>query len=371
MNSYDIVKKAIKFDYPDRIPIWHSVLPGALYKYGNKLYDIIKKHPEDLSKNEIKNAGLLHYSVEVSDEIRSKFIINSDFFHIKCRNFSYGPVGKVGIRTDEWGIVWEKTNPGYHGNIIKNPLEKWEDLKEYIFPDPLDYWRWDLENLKKLIGIGREQDKYIMTYVGNFFEKMQWLRGFENVLIDIEKNQERIQILGDKLLNYLIKTTEKFGYLGIDGVMFADDWGTQQNLMINPNKWRELFKPYYKELFKKAHENNLDVHFHTDGNTLEIIPDLIEIGADVLNLQFSAMDIDEIARAVKNKVCIRTDIDRQYMLREASYTEMLDHIREICDKLGSSKGGIIGCGEVNEDCSLESVKAMYDGFEKFGNYKKK
>lgn len=366
MTSYDIVKKAIKFEYPERIPIWHLVNPGAWIKYDDKLYDIIKKYPKDLSKNKIKNGGLLHYSIEISEEINSKFIINSDFYFIKIRNFSYGPVCKIGKRTDEWNIVWKKNNPGLHGNPIKHPLKNWEDYKEYIFPNPLDYWRWDIGSLRKSIKEAREQKKYIITYVGNFFEKMQWLRGFENVLMDIEMNQERIKILGDKLLDYLIKTIEKFSCLGIDGIMIADDWGTQESLMINPDRWRELFKPYYKELFEKAHEKNLDVHFHTDGNTLEIIPDLIEIGIDVLNPQLSAMDINELSRVVKNKVCIRTDVDKQHMLRTANRSEMLYYIREICNKLGSSKGGIIGCGEINEDSSLEAVKAMYDGFERFG-----
>jgi len=112
----------------------------------------------------------------------------------------------------------------------------------------------------------------------------------------------------------------------------------------------------------------MDVHFHTDGNTIDIISDLIEVGADVINPQFSAMNLKELVEIVKGNVCIRTDIDRQYMLVKATPKEMYEYVKVAFDILGSEKGGIIACGELNSDCSLNVVEAMYKSFEKYGRY---
>lgn len=99
--------------------------------------------------------------------------------------------------------------------------------------------------------------------------------------------------------------------------------------MINPATWRRLFKPYYKKLFDEVHRMGLHVHFHTDGHILDIIPDLIEIGVDVLNPQFSTMDIGKLSSVIRRRVCIRSDIDRQYILTRASPEEVREYVRKI------------------------------------------
>jgi len=78
---------------------------------------------------------------------------------------------------------------------------------------------------------------------------------------------------------------------------------------MNPSTWRKYYKPCYKEIFDIIHAKGLDVWMHTDGNVTEIIPDLIEIGLDVLNpVQPSAMDIHRenlamIYRSVEELMC--------------------------------------------------------------------
>jgi len=113
------------------------------------------------------------------------------------------------------------------------------------------------------------------------------------------------------------------------GILFQDEWGTQRQLIINPKTWRELFKPYYKKLFDTVHNSGRHVHFHTDGNTLDIIPDLIEIGVDVLNPQFSAVNLENLAKIAAGRVCIRSDIDRQYILTRATPEEVDLYVKKI------------------------------------------
>jgi len=247
-------------------------------------------------------------------------------------------------------------------------LESWEIWKDYRFPDPKALWRWDKTALTTKIEESRRFKKYIIGKAGNLFEKIQWLRGFSNTMIDIAENRFRIKLLCEKITEYILATVDELAKLKVDGIIITDDWGTQEGLMISPVLWREIFKPYYKIIFNRIHQNSIDVHFHTDGNTTDIIPDLIEIGVNVLNPQISALNLEELGKLVRHNICIRTDIDRQYMLIRATSGEMDQYVKKVLNLMGSEKGGIIGCGELNSYCSLIAVEAMYKAFEKYGRY---
>jgi len=182
------------------------------------------------------------------------------------------------------------------------------------------------------------------------------------------EERDRVKFLIEKIVEYNFRTLEFWLNHPIDGILFQDDWGTQRQLIINPNAWRELFKPYYKELFDAVHRSGRHVYFHTDGNTIDIIPDLIEIGVDVLNPQFSAMNLEDLAKITAGRVCIRSDIDRQYILTKATPEEVDLYVKRIIELFNSKDGGFIGMGEINSDSKLENVEAMYEAFEKYGRY---
>ncbi|HSR33624.1 MAG TPA: hypothetical protein VLY63_23910, partial [Anaerolineae bacterium] len=102
----------------------------------------------------------------------------------------------------------------------------------------------------------------------------------------------------------------------------------------------------------------------SDGQILDIMPDLVELGVDVLNFQASLMDRNEI-RAYAGRLCFRTDIDRQQVLPFVSPEEVKEYINQLFHDLGTADGGIVACGEISEDVPLENVKAMYDAFLEF------
>ena len=117
-------------------------------------------------------------------------------------------------------------------------------------------------------------------------------------------------------------------------------------------------------MFSKVKSRGLHVWFHSDGHILEIMPDLIELGVDVLNCQASVMDIRELGKYA-GKVAFRTDIDRQKVLPFVSPAKVKDYVFNLFHHLGTSHGGIIACGEISEDIPLENIRAMYDAFTDF------
>jgi uroporphyrinogen-III decarboxylase len=117
-------------------------------------------------------------------------------------------------------------------------------------------------------------------------------------------------------------------------------------------------------MFQKVKNRGLHVWYHSDGNILEIMPDLIELGVDVLNCQASVMDLEQLNKFA-GKIAFRTDIDRQKVLPFVSPSVVKEYVFELFHNLGTPNGGIIACGEISEDVPLENIKAMYEAFAEF------
>ena len=193
---------------------------------------------------------------------------------------------------------------------------------------------------------------------------MQQLFGFENLLVALMLEMPEVYRMRDDLLKFNLAWLDSWLASDYQGIHFADDWGSQNNLLIPPDLWRSFFKPVYKEMFSKVKSKGLHVWYHSDGHILEIMPDLIELEVDVLNCQASLMDMNELGKFA-GKIAFRTNIDRQKVLPFVSPGEVKDYVFKLFHQLGTPKGGIIACGEISEDVPLENIKAMYEAFTEF------
>ena len=370
MDSRERVRRAIRFEGPDRSPVMHAVLPAGWFQHGAALHAILRRYPTDLAAATApvgdRAGGGATFGYQGSRDLAALYPVADDFGYLDTRSFQLGLPGAAGLTSDEWGCVWEKLDPGVVGQVVWHPIADWEAFDSFRWPDPLAHWRFDRPAIDARIQSARAAGKYVVAYAGNLFELMQWLRGYDALMIDLAEAPDRVTALAERVADYVLATVE--AWLGCDGdaIAFNDDWGTQLQLMIRPSVWRELFAPHYRRLFDRVHAAGRDVHFHTDGNTLEVLPDLVGLGVDVVNLQLSAMDLDATARAIGGKVCLRTDIDRQYILTRASPAEVTDYVRRVFELFGGPHGGVIACGEINSDSKLENVAAMYAAFERFG-----
>jgi len=115
-------------------------------------------------------------------------------------------------------------------------------------------------------------------------------------------------------------------------------------------------------MFDKVHAAGMDVHFHSDGQIIEIMPDLADIGVNVLNCQATIIGLDALKKNFAGKLCFRTDLDRQRIVPFGTPDEVKSHIYDVFGHLGTSDGGIIACGEIGPDIPLENIKAMYETF---------
>lgn len=339
MNARERVIKAIEFEGPDRVPNGCYALPGALHKYSEKLVNLFQRFPSDFHR-------FISSWTDMTDVFRD--------------SIPY----KGGINKDPWGCVWKTLHPGIFGRIIEHPLADLKNLESYKLPDISELVNFD--EVEKSIRLSGHQH-YVLGDSENFFERLHFLHGYENTLIDLTMGRNELRKLIDLLFDLKMKFIKHWLEVDIDGLYFLDDWGTQQGLMINPKLWRGVFKPLYKKMFGIVHKAGKHVFFHSDGYVLDIIPDLIEIGVDALNIQVNLMGIERISEKFGGKICILADIDRQHLLPFGKPDEVEERVKHIIRAFSDFNGGLISWGEIGPDVPLENAEAMLWAFEKYGS----
>lgn len=262
---------------------------------------------------------------------------------------------------NEWGIIWRTLNETL-GQPDFCPLEEsWDLFENYKAPNP------NIEERYKYIqpAIDNNPDRYIVANLGiTGFNMATFLRGFANFLEDLYVEPEKADALLDMVFGFEEEVIKNFCKFDIDAVSFFDDWGTQQNLIISPEMWREVFKPRYKRQFDLIHSYGKDVFFHSCGQVEAIIPDLIEIGADILNLnQPDLFGVETLGEKYGGKVCFCCPIDHQKMLK-ASRQDIFDYVKRLKKSLGQN-GGFIGNIEDYRICGMgdETYHDIVDAFE--------
>jgi uroporphyrinogen decarboxylase len=276
---------------------------------------------------------------------------------------------------DEWNCVWQKAANTGLGQVVRHPLQSWDDFESYEFPNPLAENRF--QEIPKLTE--EYQDRFIAGGMGiSGFNRMFLLRGFENLLEDIYFERTYFEGLADKIFEFEMAIIIQYAKYNIDGIWFFDDWGTETGLFIDPKMWRELFKKRYLTQFDLTHQKGMSVFFHSCGNIWEIIPDLIEIGVDCLNVEqpllFGTNEIDGISRLAAifgGKVCFCTNPDSQRTLITGTHEEIESEVNKILKVFDRFNGGLIGLADATRDHGYvpdDNVEAMSDAFN---NYNKK
>jgi uroporphyrinogen decarboxylase len=339
MDSRTRVSRAIHFERPDRAPVSHAVLPAAQIKYGAELNDILAQYPEDFGWD---------YQSDMPPE-------------------EYPALYRQGRNRDDFGTLWQSDRLGICGIPVDCPIADLSRYSEYRWPADFTAgpprWRQYSGHMA-----GYDPRWYARGAWITYFEQLQQLRGMQNFLMDLAYRTAGLERLMDDLLAFNLRWIEKWTRLEYDGLHFADDWGSQVGLMIQPDQWRQLFKPRYAEMFAAVRQAGMDVWFHSDGKINAILPELVEIGVTVVNCQARLVGFDWIAENLRGEVVFRTDIDRQQILPFGSPGQVKEEVHRTFEACGTSAGGIVACGEIGPDVPLENIRAMYAAFREYGKY---
>lgn len=342
MISRERYIRALTFTGPDRVPIMHRTIPGAFRSLGKPLEELYAHYPSD---------------VLLSPTTRSWF------------NFRWSVAESSGALrgvADEWGCVWDSLNDDYLGQVVGFPLDDWGKLDGYRLPEPTS----GIQGLEELVATVKADNHqhYALIEVGSLWHRTNWLRGFENSLVDVIEEPPELYQLRDRITDFLVARVELLlkHKEQVDGILVNDDWGTQLALMIRPDHWRRVYKPAYARIVAAIKAGGCFAHLHTDGVTHEIFEDLIEIGFDELNPQMSCMDIEDLGRRFGGRVCFRADMDRQQTLPFGTPAEVTAYVERLYRAFGSPAGGYVGYGQVGTDVPLANAVAMLTAFAGLG-----
>lgn len=340
MTHRERLLAAIRFKGPDRCPIEHYIFPGAIWRHGQRVLDLVKQYPDDFG----------NHSIEVNSQPLAESESGAD----------------VVEWIDAWGVTWRRLRGYTCGEVQRAAIPDWESWKNYQFPPPPPESHF--ADLAASVLVRKAAGEFVMGSGGGFFQLMQHLRGPEDYFIDLAEDNAGVHELADEMVKYNLHSIERQVQAGVDCIGFADDWGAQQALLIHPDHWRRFFKPRYARMFAPARENGIEIWFHTDGWILEIIDDLIEIGVTVLNPQHEIMDTQRVGQIVNGRCCIRTDIDRQWVIPFGTPDQIRDKVKEAIAAFGQHDGGVILHCEIGQDVPFANIEALYSAFYEFGNY---
>jgi uroporphyrinogen decarboxylase len=332
MNSRQLVQKTLAFDNPPRAPRDLWTLPWAEVRYPEELQNIRQTFEMDF----FSSPGFLSKPLRTQGD----------------------PYG-LGTYVDEWGAVFTSKQAGVIGEVKEPVIKTWEDARHIRPPEEALSVNVDCVN-----AVCEATDKFVMSgCCPRPFERLQFLRGSENLFLDLGEERSEVFELLHKVHQFYLKEMEIWASTKIDAMTMMDDWGAQQALLISPKMWRKVFKPLYKDYIDLAHAHGKYAFMHSDGFTADIIPDLIELGLDVFNTQLFCMDIERLGVQFKGKITFWGEIDRQHLLPEATPAEIAVSVERVYQALYAQGGAIAQC-EFGAGARPENVYAVYDTWEK-------
>lgn len=250
---------------------------------------------------------------------------------------------------DEWGVVWASLTDYDKGEVMEAAITDWSQLDSYRTPDLSEKSRY-AEMTREFAA---ETEKFrIGALPGFVFNIARKIRKLDNYLCDLILERENVNRLNAMIREQLLAAIERISQTGADAIMFPEDWGTQESLMIDPAMWREIFKPDFAALCKAAHELGLAVFMHSCGKITGIIPDLIEVGIDCLQFDQPRLHGIDTLAGFAGQVTFWCPVDIQTTLQTRDAGKIRSDAELMIERLGRGGGFIAGYYNGNKAIGL-------------------
>jgi uroporphyrinogen decarboxylase len=358
MKHRERVLMSLSHEEPDRCPLQISFTP----EFASRLQEVVHVPPES---HHNPHGGGNTYELERALE-EDMLLTSVGWANSYYAGDSYNP--GMETYTDEWGIRWKNSRyttrfgEGTYTEIIDRPLSNDAAVAAYRAPDPdrpelYSESDWVLRTF-------RDEYWIVGVTVTTIFETAWALRGYEQLLMDFLIDPDRADAILDIPYRYHLRAAEHLVRMGVDMIWIGDDIGAQNAMLMAPETWRRFLKPRVAEFISTIKRINagLKVAYHSDGCISPVIPDLIEIGVDVLNpVQPRSMDPVELKKAYGDTLAFWGSIDEQQTLPFGGPREVRDEVVTRLRTLGKGGGLIIGpTHHVQLDTPVQNVQALVD-----------
>lgn len=357
MNSRERFLTTINRREPDRPPVFATLTPQIAKKLSLHTGIPYEKPLDSLLSTRISHTRLLLH-------------LGNDAVGVAACAPADQPTEKLehGISRNEWGMVFKEK--GLYNEFLQYPLSEVqhpEEIESYAFPDPLANGRFDEADR----AIRQYQSKYavIGDLETTIYETAWYLTGLDKLLVDLLQDSPYVDPLLDRIMEINLETGLQLIRKGVDMIWAGDDFGSQHGMMLDPGTWRKYFKPRMKFVFDSFREENPDIKiaWHTCGSVVPIIPEMIEIGLDILNPiqpEAKGMDPEFLKREYGKDLIFFGGISVQQLLPFSTPEKIREDVRRKVEVLGKGGGYIIApAHNIQDDTPVENVLAFFDAIK--------
>ena len=360
MNRRDRFYQAISHQKTDKPPYFLSMCADLAGKFREKHGDSDYRDVYDIPIREV-------FLGPTKLDVKNRYRAWTEKFPPDCE-------------INEWGVGMERGELAHFFKML-GPLSGRltpENIKAIPFPDFTDAYRW--ESVSKTVEELKSRDYIVMSgiYGGadsgsgenntpafiDIFESSWYLCGLDDILMAMISEPETAELLFERMTVYKEEIAANWAKAGVDIIVYGDDVGTQRNLMMSKEMWRHFLKPRLARVIKAAKDVNPDavIFYHSDGNIMEIIPDLIEAGVEILNpVQPECMDPIEVANLYGDKLSFWGTIGTQTTFPYGTPADIRSACQNMLDTVGKKGGLILAPTHILEpDVPFENVEAFAD-----------
>ncbi len=372
MNSRERVLATLEHRKPDRIPLdFGSTLVTGITRNAYlrlkrhlgeergtfEFHDVIQQlalvEESVLERLEVDTRGLMPNTVRKAPRVEDR--------------------GTYRSFTDEWGVEWKMPADGLYFDLVKSPLDgdiTVQNVEDFPWPSPTDDALF--EGLQERAKRWHQQGYAVIleSICAGILEMSQRVRGYEQFYMDLALNPELACRLLDKFVEIKLQFYERAaqtlgGY--VQFIREGDDLAGEESLLISPRAYRQYIKPRHAKLFEAQRElfpEPFFVFFHSDGAISPVIPDLIELGVDVLNpVQLSAkgMNAGRLKREFGRNIAFWGGAMDPQALATSSQVEVKRTVGSRIDALAPDGGYIFGSiHNIQDDVPPQNILAMWE-----------
>ncbi|HEY5910078.1 MAG TPA: uroporphyrinogen decarboxylase family protein [Verrucomicrobiae bacterium] len=267
-------------------------------------------------------------------------------------------------QVNEWGVWWKPADFHHFGHP-DSPLrgiQSLDRLREYPWPDLEAAYRW--AGVTERIAEFHQRGLAVAAYAGSVFEHSWYLRGMEELMMDM--------LTAPRIAHWLFERTSalqqfaaaQFARAGADIIITGDDIAAQKGMLMKLEVWREFLKPRLAATVRAVKQASPEalVFYHSDGNVEAAIPDLIEIGIDILNpVQPECMDPAAVKRKYGDRLSFWGTVSVQRTMPFGTPEEVRAEVRSRIRTVGKGGGLILAPAHVlGPETPWENIVAFFE-----------
>jgi len=249
------------------------------------------------------------------------------------------------------------------------------DVEAFDWPDPDAPGLIAPDAREKAAAIGAESEHVTTVALAPLFHQYHYLRGFERWMLDVKLNPGVHEAIAERLhyihSTLLMRHLDQVGEYA-DVVTGGDDFGWSSAPYMSPADFRRLIKPHYASIIDRVKSRFPHIRFylHSHGQIMDLVPDLIECGVDVLNpiLPLDNMDPVQLKQAYGDALCFHGGIDVEHFLPFGTVDEVRDHVRQVIDVLAPGGGYWFKAQVISPVIPTENLLAAYETAYEYGRY---